>query len=811
MPDTAERGNRIMAIFHFTVKIVGRSKGKSVISASAYLNGDVMKNEETGRISYYTSKKEVVYTSLMMCENAPPEWLHVPEENIKRFQQSIRYKRADDKDAALEKFKITFQKQRLWNEVLKIEKNADAQLGRSFEFSLPKEWSRQEQIDYTTEYIQKTFVDKGMCVDWSIHDKGDGNPHVHLLVTMRPFNLDHSWGSKEVKDWDFVRDTDGNIVVDESHPDWWQDKKNPDRHGIRIPVLDENGVQKVGARNRKQWKRVLTDATGWNNPKNCELWRSEWAGMCNRHLSIDNLIDHRSYERQGKLKVPTIHEGADARKIEEKYLTGQIRKGSWKVEENQMIKKQNALLKKVIATFGKVSGALSMWREWLNDIRRKQRSNSHDGSNDYTDRGTAEYHGRDASGNTGKGREADVLSGEGRTIAAIRERIIRTASNLAGYRRTVDTSGRKDRPDTEAYRRKSAMAGIGTEIKQREPAIAETEQRITELEQQLEKGRSIDERIKKLKERRSTGRVASADRADAGRTRPERPDYQGTESAARRIADLEREVKQREQNREHSSLKERLEENQMIKKQNALLQKVITTFGKVSGALSIWKEWLNDIRRKQRSNSHDGSNDYTDRGTTEYHGRDASGDTGKGREADVLSGAGRTIAAIRERIIRAASNLAGYRRTADASGRKGRPDTATYRRESAMAGISTEIKQREPAIAETEQRIADIEQQIEKARDIDDRIRKLKERRSTGRIATADGADAGRTRPERPDYRGTESAARRIADLEREVKQREQSREHSSLKERLEENKRIIAEREKENAHRPSHDRGMSR
>ena len=62
---------------------------------------------------FITSKKEVVYTSLMMCENAPPEWLHVPEENIKRFQQSIRYKRADDKDAALEKFEITFQKQRL--------------------------------------------------------------------------------------------------------------------------------------------------------------------------------------------------------------------------------------------------------------------------------------------------------------------------------------------------------------------------------------------------------------------------------------------------------------------------------------------------------------------------------------------------------------------------------------------------------------------------------------------------------------------------------------------------------------------------
>ena len=129
---------------------------------------------------------------------------------------------------------------------MKIEKTADAQLGRSFEFSLPKEWNRKEQIEYTTDYIQKIFVDKGMCAYWSIHDKGDGNPHVHLLVTMRPFNPDHSWGNKEVKDWEFVRDTDGNIVVDESHPDWWQDKKNPARHGIRIPVLDENGNQKIG-------------------------------------------------------------------------------------------------------------------------------------------------------------------------------------------------------------------------------------------------------------------------------------------------------------------------------------------------------------------------------------------------------------------------------------------------------------------------------------------------------------------------------------------------------------------------------------
>lgn len=400
-----------MAIFHFTVKIVGRSKGKSIIAASAYLNGDVMKNEETGKVSYYTSKKEVVYTSLMMCENAPLEWTNVPDENIKRFRKSIRYQRAEDKEAALEKFKITFQKQRLWNEVLKVEKGANAQFGRSFEFSLPKEWSRMEQIEYATDFIQRNFVAKGMCADWSIHDKGDGNPHVHLLVTMRPFKKNHTWGNKEIKDWAFVRDEAGNIVIDETHPNWWQDKKTPERHGIRIPVLDADGNQKLDSRNRKQWKRGVTDATGWNNPKNCELWRSEWAKECNLHLKKEQQIDHRSYERQEKIEIPTIHEGADARKIEERYQSGQAVSASWKVERNRIIKKQNKILKKLQEVFGQVGILLKQWKERLNDIRRKQRSYSSDGEYDKSDRGPTGTYGRDVPGDGAAGRTTQFVSG----------------------------------------------------------------------------------------------------------------------------------------------------------------------------------------------------------------------------------------------------------------------------------------------------------------------------------------------------------------------------------------------------------------
>ena len=42
-----------------------------------------------------------------------------------------------------------------------------------------------------------------------------------------------------------------------------------------------------------------------------------------QHLKVENHIDHRSYARQGKLEIPTIHEGADARKIDEKFQNGQ--------------------------------------------------------------------------------------------------------------------------------------------------------------------------------------------------------------------------------------------------------------------------------------------------------------------------------------------------------------------------------------------------------------------------------------------------------------------------------------------------------
>ena len=36
-----------------------------------------------------------------------------------------------------------------------------------------------------------------MCADVAIHDKGDGNPHAHIMLTTRGFNPDGSWSKKE--------------------------------------------------------------------------------------------------------------------------------------------------------------------------------------------------------------------------------------------------------------------------------------------------------------------------------------------------------------------------------------------------------------------------------------------------------------------------------------------------------------------------------------------------------------------------------------------------------------------------------------
>ena len=83
------------------------------------------------------------------CENAPQEWQNVPAETIRRFQKSVRYKRADNKEAALEKFKLTFQKQ----DVYKRQAETSAE-GKSIYMHCPKGEVAEAYMNLTQEVLK---------------------------------------------------------------------------------------------------------------------------------------------------------------------------------------------------------------------------------------------------------------------------------------------------------------------------------------------------------------------------------------------------------------------------------------------------------------------------------------------------------------------------------------------------------------------------------------------------------------------------------------------------------------------------------
>ena len=145
-----------MAIYHCSVKVGSRSKGQSAIAAAAYRAGEKLTDHETGFVSDYTKKGGVVYSEIALCENAPAEY-------------------AD--------------RQTLWSAVHQIEKAKDARLWREIEVALPKEFSRSDQIETVRDFV-KRLTDQGMCADWSLHDKGDGNPHAHIMLTTRSIKPD---------------------------------------------------------------------------------------------------------------------------------------------------------------------------------------------------------------------------------------------------------------------------------------------------------------------------------------------------------------------------------------------------------------------------------------------------------------------------------------------------------------------------------------------------------------------------------------------------------------------------------------------
>ena len=266
-----------MAIYHCSIKIIKRSQGRSAVAAAAYRSGEKLTNEWDGITHDYTKKGGVVYSEILLPVHAPPE---------------------------------LSRRSTLWNSVEKIEKNRDAQLAREIEIALPAELDRKDQITLVRTFVRDAFVASGMCADFSIHDKGDGNPHAHIMLTLRPLNERGEWDAKCRKEYDL------------------------DGRGQRIR-LPGGG-----------FKSHRVDTTDWNDPGKAEVWRAAWADACNRALEQigrPERIDHRSYIRQGMQQIPTVHMGVAATQMERRGLTTE--KGT----VNREISAQNRLLKEIKA------------------------------------------------------------------------------------------------------------------------------------------------------------------------------------------------------------------------------------------------------------------------------------------------------------------------------------------------------------------------------------------------------------------------------------------------------------------------------
>lgn len=295
-----------MAIYHFHVTQISRGKGQTAVSAAAYRAGEKLHDNYYGEEPDYTKKGGVLYTEIILPEHAPKDY-------------------AD--------------RETLWNAVEFAEANGRAQLAYSFDFALSNELSDEENLELTRKFISENFTSRGMISDMAIHKPGKSpgdipNPHVHVLVPMRPLNEDGTWGTKQRREY----------------------------------ILDGNGERIKGADGKYLFNAVKT--TDWGAPETLEQWRANWANIVNEALAkkgITERIDHRSNAERGLDALPTIHEGPDVRTMEKRGI--RTEKGEW----NRFIKFINQTMKKLLLH---IAGIMEAIKELKQEEEKTKAENS---------------------------------------------------------------------------------------------------------------------------------------------------------------------------------------------------------------------------------------------------------------------------------------------------------------------------------------------------------------------------------------------------------------------------------------------------
>ncbi|TCQ73816.1 plasmid mobilization system relaxase [Ochrobactrum sp. BH3] len=270
-----------MAIAHFSVQIIGAAR--SAIDAAAYRHRTRMYDELKGGVTRcYDAQEDLVHEEIAIPDGSPV-WITDMLEGV-------------DPDEA---------SQAIWNKIT-MEERANGQLAREIVVALPVELTREQNIDLMREYVAQQVTAKGMVADWVYHE-AEGNPHVHLMHTLRPVEAE-GFGKK------------------------------------KIPVLDEHG-NPLRSGNRIVYKTLIGGMQGLRD------WRFAWGDVVNEHLSLaghDVRIDMRSYEEQGIDIEPTKHLGPAGTAIKRKIGASQMldkREAERRETAQQLMAKPGELLK----------------------------------------------------------------------------------------------------------------------------------------------------------------------------------------------------------------------------------------------------------------------------------------------------------------------------------------------------------------------------------------------------------------------------------------------------------------------------------
>ena len=320
-----------MAIYHMQAKVVSRGSGRSAVAASAYMSCSRMYNDYDGIQHDYTRKHGLIYQEVMLPPMAPPEWKN---------------------------------REQLWNAVETAEKTKDSRLAREFVVALPVELDKGSNISLLQNFIQKNFVDMGMCADFAIHDTDGHNPHAHILLTVRPLNENGTWQYKTEKEYLCIKDGEekgftASEFKDAQKEGWekqYRYKAGKKKLYLTPSSAQEKGYERIDKHPKStRYGRQNPISEQWNSEEQLCLWRANWADFTNKMLVQNNInasIDHRSFAAQGITEQPTIHEGYIAQDMEKKGIIAE------RCEINRQIRADNKWLRELKTQVAKLAHSI---------------------------------------------------------------------------------------------------------------------------------------------------------------------------------------------------------------------------------------------------------------------------------------------------------------------------------------------------------------------------------------------------------------------------------------------------------------------